>query len=193
MHCLPAPLWIASHDHLVLARLHGRLLAAAVALVGVMTRAEIEARWGMPFWDLVEQFAAQELTRFDTGRALGMHPSNFTKILRANPDRNPFDHSSVVTRYVIESGETFGSALRRMAEQGYSLRQAATAIGFAQLSGLAYAMRVRGIEVKFCKALKSKVGPPVREGSWYPKKKAGDQRHPWRKLADREVAVRRHG
>lgn len=51
----------------------------------------VEARWGMPFWDVVRDLHAQQLSMSDTARALGyMDVSGFCMILRRNPDRHNF-------------------------------------------------------------------------------------------------------
>ena len=52
------------------------------------SKRRIEARWGLPFWTLVKDFAEQGLTRFDTARALGYRPDSFCSMLAAHPKKD---------------------------------------------------------------------------------------------------------
>ena len=48
------------------------------------TRKQIERRWGMPFDDLVRDFAEQDLTRKQTAQALGMTAPALSQLLINN-------------------------------------------------------------------------------------------------------------
>jgi hypothetical protein len=103
-----------------------------------------------------------------------MERNAFTALLRANQDNNPWGSSNVVANYVRDTGEPFRDALLRMQREGYSLNQVNRAIGFcgaSQNSGIRYAMKVRGIDIKFewvppVKVKRKKVdrGPNVTKG-----------------------------
>lgn len=110
---------------------------------------QVEARWGMPFWDLLAEFAEQGLTRFDTARAIGYRPDSLCALLNANQDKDPFDLSNKVIGYLRDTGETFSDAVARMAAQGLTVTEAAHAIGYSCPSALRYAMRTRGIAAIF--------------------------------------------
>lgn len=114
-----------------------------------MTRQRVSERWGMPFWDLIKDFADQGLSRFDTARALGYRPDSFCSLLAANPMKDPFELSNRPLAYLRDTGETFGEAVQRMALSGMTVTEAALAIGYSCPSGLRHAMRARGIIVEF--------------------------------------------
>ncbi len=140
------------------------------------TRKRVSERWGIPFWQLVRDIHAQDFNRAKAAAILGMDSTGFTAILRANPNENPWGSPNVVANYVRDTGEPFKDALLRMQREGYSLNAASLAIGFAGNNssyGLKYAMRVRGIDIKFERSPKDerkKVdrGPDVTRGwpSW---------------------------
>lgn len=110
---------------------------------------QVESRWGLPFWDLLSDFADQGLSRFDVARAIGYRPDSLCALLNANPGKDPFEMSNRVVAYLLDTGETFGQAVNRMANQGLTVTEAAQAIGYSCPSGLRYAMRTRGISVTF--------------------------------------------
>lgn len=114
-----------------------------------MTRKrEVEERWGVPFWQLVADFADQGLTRFDTARAIGYRPDSFCKMLAQHPKRDPFDASAVALAYLKDTGETIRQALERMAAEGRSWGYAARVIGYSQCDTLKRAAIKRGIIVQ---------------------------------------------
>lgn len=116
------------------------------------TRKRITERWGVPFWDLVKDFHDQDFNRTKTAAALGMEKNGFTLLLRDNPDNNPWGSPNIVAKYVRDTGEPFRDALLRMQREGYSLNAVSRAIGFSGRSsnaGLKYAMKARGIDIKF--------------------------------------------
>lgn len=127
---------------------------------------QIEARWGVPFWQLVADFADQGLPRSDVAKALGYHRDGFYDLLTRNPHKDPFDSSNIVAAYVRESGESFRAALERMAAAGMSKTAAAVAIGYADSWSLGRAMVARGVIVKFTPALgRPRIHPlPVERG-----------------------------
>lgn len=138
------------------------------------TQNRISERWGIPFWNIVHDLEYQGLNRTQAAAALGMEKNGFTALMRDNPDRNPWGNPNIVVNYVRDTGETFRDALLRMKQEGYSLNAASRAIGFSascQSSGLRYAMKVRGIDIKFdwVKTVKEKPktvdrGPDVTKG-----------------------------
>lgn len=109
---------------------------------------QIEARWGVNFWQLVSDFADQGLTRFDTARALGYHPHSFCYLLASNPGKDPFEPFIRATAYLKDTGETMGQALHRMAEEGRSWGYAAKVIGYSEGHVLKRVAVARGIKVE---------------------------------------------
>jgi len=114
----------------------------------VSGKRQIEARWGIDFWQLVSDFADQGLTRFDTARALGYRPDSFCKMLTQNPKRDPFDEFLRAQAYFKDTGETLRQALERMALERRSWGYAARAIGYADGSALKRAAVRRGVTVE---------------------------------------------
>ncbi len=108
---------------------------------------QIETRWGVPFWDLVADFADQGLNRSDTARALGYRVDSFCSLLSRNPGKDPFDCYVIAQAYLKDTGETMRQALERMAIEGRSWAYAASAIGYSDGSRLKRAAESRGIHV----------------------------------------------
>lgn len=52
----------------------------------------IEDRWGMPFWDLLRDIAAQGYSRNQAAQILGMGRDRMQKLVRRNPGRVNFAH-----------------------------------------------------------------------------------------------------
>lgn len=134
-----------------------------------MTRRRVTERWGLPFWELLKDFADQGLSRFDTARALGYRPDSFCTLLSAHPRKDPFEPSNKPLAYLRDTGETFGEAVERMAAAGMTVTEAALAIGYSCPSGLRHAMRARGIVVEFQRPVrkpkvKSVRGPNITTG-----------------------------
>lgn len=147
----------------------------------------VPQRWGYPFWDVVADFAAQGLSRFQVARAIGYTEKHFCKLLANNPEHDPFEPYGVVANYIRDTGEGFRQALERMAASGYSLSAAAREIGFSSYQPLQYAMRVRGIEVTFQKRQAKPKKPRKREGSLSAPRRPMAGVHPWKAQAQREV------
>lgn len=124
---------------------------------------QIEARWGVPFWQLVADFADQGLTRFDTARALGYRPDSFCTLVREHPEHDPFDASDRPLGYLKETGETLSSAVRRMASQGMLATEIARAVGYRDACGLKRALKARGIEIEFPQRSERRRKPVARE------------------------------
>lgn len=55
-----------------------------------MTPAEVEARWGMPFWELVRDIASQGFGRNATARILGVPREAFRKLVQSHPGEVQF-------------------------------------------------------------------------------------------------------
>lgn len=109
---------------------------------------QVEARWGMDFWQLIADFAEQGLTRFDTARALGYTEQAFCHLLSRHPKRDPFEPSSRALAYLQDTGENLRQALERMAVEHRSWGYAARVIGYADGSTLKRAAEHRGIFVE---------------------------------------------
>lgn len=109
---------------------------------------QVEARWGVEFWQLVSDFAEQGLTRFDTARAIGYHPQSFCDLLSSNPGKDPFEPFIRATAYLRDTGETMGQALQRMAAEGRSWGYAARVIGYNEGHALKRVAVARGIKVQ---------------------------------------------
>jgi len=129
-----------------------------------MTRRRVTERWGVPFWELLKDFADQGLSRFDTARALGYRPDSFCTLLSAHPRKDPFESSNKPLAYLRDTGETFGEAGERMAAAGMTVTEAALAIGYSCPSGLRYAMRTRGISVDFRRPARKRKNPSAGRG-----------------------------
>lgn len=86
----------------------------------------IEARWGLPFWQLVREFAEQDLTRNDTARALGYNTQAFHQLLARNPRLDPFEPYGVLRAL----GEPLRDVVLRMAPR-FTVTQTARAVGYA--------------------------------------------------------------
>lgn len=110
---------------------------------------QIEARWGVKFWQLVADFADQGLSRSDVAKALGYSRAGFYELLWDNPERDPFEDSNIVAAYVRDTGQSLRDAVTAMARSGYTGTEAAHAIGYADQWGLKRALAARGIVVEF--------------------------------------------
>jgi hypothetical protein len=117
---------------------------------------QVEARWGLEFWQLVRDFADQGLPRCDVAKALGYTRDGFYALLTANPSRDPFEGSNIVAAYIRDSGEGFREALERMRDEGRSWEYAAKAIGYCDGSRLKRAAQMRGVMIE----LRGKPGRP---------------------------------
>ena len=110
---------------------------------------EVEERWGMPFWELVGDFAGQGLSMAATARALGYHKDAFHKLLQVSGHRSLWPRrASLPVQYVADTGESFRAACERLAATTH-MREAARQLGFASCQNLRLAMTARGIDVKF--------------------------------------------
>lgn len=110
---------------------------------------KVEERWGYPFWNIVWDFAEQGFNRKQTAQALGYSRDAFVHMLRDHPALDPFQSPLVALTYMLDTGEGFRAALERMARQHYTLIEASREIGYSHPKSLQWAMRSRGIDVKF--------------------------------------------
>lgn len=113
----------------------------------------ISERWGVPFWDLLRDLAAQDLSRAGAARALGYESrterQNFYSLLARNPDKDPWPSSACIpAQYAIDSGEPFRAACERLAKT-HTISQAAREIGYSDCGPFIHAMKSRGITVQF--------------------------------------------
>lgn len=116
------------------------------------TRKRVAERWGLPFWDIVQNLYDLGFNRTKAACALGMERCGFNALLRQNPHVNPWGSSNVIANYVRDTGEPFVAAIKRMQKEGYSLGKAARALGYlgdGASTALKHAMRTRGVFVKF--------------------------------------------
>lgn len=109
---------------------------------------QVEARWGVPFWQLIRDFAEQGLSRSDTARAIGYRIDSFCHMLAQNPGRDPFDAFIVAQAYLNDTGETMRQALERMSKEGRSWGYAARQIGYGDGHSLKRAAMARGINAQ---------------------------------------------
>ena len=109
------------------------------------TRKQIERRWGLPFDDLVRDFAEQGLTRKQTAQALGMTAPALSQLLINN---DPFPPLCRAVDYLRDTGETLASAIRRMAPDCTAGKVAAE-IGFSRPDALRRWMRQNGVSAEF--------------------------------------------
>lgn len=112
------------------------------------TRKQIERRWGLPFDDLVRDFAEQGLTRKQTAQALGMTAPALSQLL-INDD--PFPPLCRAVGYVRTTGETLASGIRRMAPD-LTVSQVAAEVGFSCPYTLRRWMRENGVSADFAPA-----------------------------------------
>lgn len=122
---------------------------------------QVEARWGVKFWQLVSDFADQGLSRSDTARALGYRIDSFSKLLADNPQKDPFDAFIISIRYLNETGETLKTALERMAFEGRTWGYAARKTGYSDGHTLKRAAISRGWDI----GLSSVIGRPRIRGT----------------------------
>lgn len=125
---------------------------------------KIEQRWQMPFWELVSNLAAQDLSRADAARAIGFNPHSFRYHLAANPDRDPFPPVYHPPKdYASDTGESFREACIRMSAT-HTVTQAARETGYADSSCFKRAMKARGLQLTFQKySRKTNIRKPRRE------------------------------
>jgi hypothetical protein len=109
---------------------------------------QVEARWGVPFWQLVSDFAEQGLSRTETAKAIGYRFDSFSHLLAQNPSKDPFDSYVIAIQYLKDTGEGFREALERMSAEGRSWAYAARVIGYSDGARLKRAARSRGIIVE---------------------------------------------
>lgn len=135
-----------------------------------MRQSEVEERWGLPFWQVVQGLHDQGLSRSEAARALGYadrNPKNgvriFLNLLERHPEKDPWrgSYRRVPLRYTLETGESFRDAVLRLAKT-HTIKEAALAIGYTSSGALRYAMRVRGIEAEFRRRQPS-VAPEARK------------------------------
>lgn len=125
---------------------------------------KIEQRWQMPFWELVSNLAAQDLSRADAARAIGFNPHSFRYHLVANPELDPFPPVAHPPKdYASDTGESFRDACVRM-QATHTVSQAARETGYADSSCFKRALNARGLQLTFQKySRKTKIRKPRRE------------------------------
>ena len=111
-------------------------------------RRRIEARWGVPLPQLLQDMADQGLNRRQAAEALGVTYGSVFKWV-SGLDEDPFGSGGVATDWVRDTCVPFGEEVRRLHKLGYNITQAARALGYRNNWGLRYAMRQKGIDVQF--------------------------------------------
>lgn len=109
------------------------------------TRKQIERRWGLPFDDLVRDFAEHGLTRKQTAQALGMTAPALSHLLINN---DPFPPLCRAVDYLRDTGETLATGIRRMAPS-CTVGQVAAEVGFSCPYTLRRWMRENGVSADF--------------------------------------------
>lgn len=111
-------------------------------------REAIEARWGRPLTDLIDDFHHQGLSQADTARALGYDPAAFCVMIHRDGLPNPWQRVSRVVEYMQDTGEPFRDAVLRLAATTH-ITAAARELGFASTENLRIALANRSIDVEF--------------------------------------------
>lgn len=119
------------------------------------TPADVEARWGLPFGQIIRDLHSQGLSRSAAARVLGYTEANpknghrvFMNWLARHPEQDPWGSSSVAVQYTKQTGEAFRDAVVRLAKT-HTATQAAVELGFSGVAPLRYALARRGIHVQF--------------------------------------------
>lgn len=138
------------------------------------TRKRVSERWGLPFWDIVQNICDMGFNRTKAAMIVGMERRGFNALLRETPEHNPWGSSNVVASYVRDTGESFVQALMRLQHEGHSYDSAARALGYVGKgagTALKHAMKSRGLDVKFewvrpkaAERKKTERGPNIQKG-----------------------------
>jgi hypothetical protein len=112
--------------------------------------AQIEARWGMPFSQLLEDLAEQDFSMRQAAIALGCNREAL-RVYVASMERSPWAPREVAAVWLRQTGETITAAARRLAET-HTISQAARVLGYYNCMGLRKALKVRGVTVQFQRA-----------------------------------------
>lgn len=108
-------------------------------------RKDLEQAHGLPFDKLMARYAAQDLSRKDTARILGISYQALLKLLQRHSD--PFEPQDAALRYFREHGETLAAAAIRLSKT-HTLHQAAQHLGTSGTS-LRKALEDRGLQATF--------------------------------------------
>lgn len=130
----------------------------------MIIRKDLEARFGIPFDELMREYAARGISRSEAGRQLGVNPNSLRQILLRGYD--PFMPQDAAMRYLRQNGESLATAAARLAKT-HTLNQAAQLLG-VQHQALRRALEARGITIEFKKRYGAgrKQKPPKKWNSY---------------------------
>lgn len=148
---------------------------------------EISMRLREPAWSVISRLADKGMTRGAVAKEVGYNPTRFLKVLADHPELDPFPSSNKVAAYIADTGESFAAAVKRMAAQGMSVNATAKKIGYACGSGLAQALRARGLEVEFQE--RRKAAPKVKKERRKWVERGGPKGDDWRIQHRREYLI----
>lgn len=107
---------------------------------------EIEARWGIPFAQLVRDMHAQGLTQRMAAQVVGMHKDLFNKLVsRIN---NPWARPPIAVRYRQQTGRSFFEDVEMLARQ-HCASQVAVIVGVSSAKNLRLILQRYGRRVQF--------------------------------------------
>ena len=170
-------------------RIHVQKMPLEVALTKPLPRRKVlEAEWNMPLMDILNVLAARGMTRRQAADELGLNCDHMNAMVAASDEECPWERVDVVANWVRDTGEPFGDALRRMAAQGYTLTEAAIAVGYSDCTGLINCMKARDLVVDFPR--RTRAPKPYREPvvPMYRRGPPSGEEHPWRREAKRKFA-----
>lgn len=147
----------------------------------------ISMRFREPAWQVIASMADKGMTRRDVAAAVGYHYSTFLKHLSDHPEIDPFPSSNKVAGFIADAGGSLSEALKDMAAAGMTINAAAIRIGYACGSGLAQAMRARGIDIEFPKRSKKPPKAPQDKRKWV--ERGGPKGDDWRIQQRREYLI----
>lgn len=107
---------------------------------------EIEARWGIPFAQLVSDMHAQGLTQCVAAQVVGMHKGLFNEWV--NRIHNPWASPPITVRYKQQTGRDFFEAVEMLARQ-HCVSRVANMVGVSSARNLRLILQRYGKQVDF--------------------------------------------
>ena len=107
---------------------------------------EIEARWGIPFAQLVSDMHAQGLTQRVAAQVAGMHKGLFNQWV--NRIHNPWARPPITVRYRQQTGRGFFEAVEMLARQ-HCVSRVANMVGVSSAKNLQLILQRYGKIVEF--------------------------------------------
>lgn len=167
--------------------------------------ARIRSWWGMEWHELLALLHAQGLTKAECAQVMGYEgEAGLNTILWRNPAHDPWEvRRTIPAQYLVDTGETFPAAVRRLQAEGKTKSQAMVAIGYTSKSNVGFdaALKRYGLEDKFVHAfdqsrprseqwarrLELKAGAPRKVRQRRPKAVSDGHPHPWLAIIKREA------